>query len=378
MDRTLRACLVATILVSACGGDSGSEGTPDGGGTGGGPDAAPIGTGIDAPPLQWTFIEIEGSRCMNDTATGIGVNINPDSRELLVYLEGGGACFNQFTCQGVAHQDGFGEATFNQIANDFGSRGLFNRNAETNPFRDHSYVFVPYCTGDIHAGSAEQGFGGRVQVGYLNMGLYLDRLVPAFQGATSVVLAGSSAGGFGALYNFDRVQEAFGDIPVSLVDDSGPPMSTDYLTACLQDLVWDTWDLEASIPADCTDCTTEAGGLVNSMGFLADKYPDNRFGLISSLEDGTIRLFYGMGYPSCANPQVPMDAAAFTAGLDELADEILAPHENFRVFYLEGGLHVWLFDEPLSSVEVDGTTLDTWLRALITGEGTFENVRPAQ
>ena len=28
-----------------------------------------------------------------------------------------------------------------------------DRARATNPFRDASYVFVPYCTGDLHAGS---------------------------------------------------------------------------------------------------------------------------------------------------------------------------------------------------------------------------------
>ncbi len=30
---------------------------------------------------------------------------------------------------------------------------LFDRGDGDNPFADASYVFVPYCTGDLHAGS---------------------------------------------------------------------------------------------------------------------------------------------------------------------------------------------------------------------------------
>ena len=38
-----------------------------------------------------------------------------------------------------------------------------------------------------------------------------------------VLLSGSSSGGFGSIYNFDQVQEAFLGVKVNLLDDSGIP-----------------------------------------------------------------------------------------------------------------------------------------------------------
>src|SRR5206468_3191319 len=77
---------------------------------------------------------------------------------------------------------------------------FFDRHDDTNPFRNDSFTFVPYCTGDVHAGSKpDANYGGRIthHVGYQNMTAYLTRLVPTFSSASRVILSGSSAGGFG-------------------------------------------------------------------------------------------------------------------------------------------------------------------------------------
>lgn len=358
---------------------TGEPGSADGGGSGpGAVDAAPADARqIDGEPLTWTWIDVPGATCMNDTATGLGINLNPGSNKLMIYLEGGGACFNAFTCSGVAHQDGFNANHLAQFASDYGDNGVFNREDGDNPFKDWNMVFIPYCTGDIFAGSNPDGFGGRNQVGFDNMGAYLDLLVPAFADADHVVLTGSSAGGFGAMYNFPRAQEAFGDTPVTLLNDSGPPMSDDYMTPCLQQQVRDLWNLDATLPQDCADCfNDDGGGLINAVRYAADKYPDRRFGLISSTTDGVIRLFYGWGYPNCSNPQVPMPADVFRAGLAQLRDEVLAPYPNFRVYTIESGLHVWLLENPLGTTNVTGVSLTDWIREMIDGNEDWQNVVP--
>ncbi len=373
----LLSAWVGAAGIAGCGGGSETADTgvpaPDAG-----PAADVFGGGppIEAPDDTWTWVPFPDSRCMDGSTTGIGVNWNSASDKLMIYLEGGGACYNTFTCSGVAHQDGFDEADLAAVIADYGDQGVFTRANPDNPFHDWNMVFVPYCTGDIHAGNAPSGVGGRVQVGYANMGFYLERLVPTFAQASHVVLTGSSAGGFGAAYNYDRVQTAFGGVPVELLDDSGPTLSDTYLTPCLQDLVRSSWNLDDTLPPDCPNCTTQEGGLINLVTFVADKYPQRRFGLISSLGDGTIRLFYGFGYPSCDAPTVPMPVQPFTDGLNELADVYLAGHDNSRVYYIDSQLHVWLLNNPLGDTVVSGTTITDWIRALIDGGSGWTNVRP--
>jgi len=191
------------------------------------------------------------------------------------------------------------------------------------------------------------------------------------------VLSGSSAGGFGALYNFHRVQQAFGATPVTLLDDSGPPMSDDYLTPCLQAQVRELWNLDASLPEDCTACRAgNGGGLVNAATYLAETYPDRRFGLISSTRDGVLRLFYGWGYPDCDNPSGLMPEQVFADGLAQLRDQVLAPYDNFRVYTIESGVHVWLLDTTMGVTTSGGTVLTDWVRALVNGSSGWGDVVP--
>jgi hypothetical protein len=378
MRQLAQLLLTITIAVAtACGGgggDDGDDATVDGP-PGGGVDAFGSGPPIEAPAMTWTFVDFPESRCMNDTPTGIGVNLNPDSRDVVIYLEGGGACFNSFTCPSVAHQNGFNASTMASVASQYGSLGLFDRNDQANPFRDWNFVFVPYCTGDIHAGANPAGLGGRVMVGYTNMGHYLQRLSPTFADADNVVLTGSSAGGFGAAYNYDRVAQAFGSRRVYLLDDSGPPLSDTYLSPCLQQLLRDTWALDDTLPPDCTECRqADGGGLVNLATHVATKYPDRRAGLVTSNRDGVIRSFYGFGYPTCSSI-APMPENIFSQGIDELVGTILAPHQNFRGYVLDSGVHVWLFD-PLGGTTSAGVTLSAWIEDMLDPASSWASVTP--
>src|SRR5690606_5667790 len=101
----------------------------------------------------------------------------------------------------------------------------FDVDADKNPVGDWSFVFVPYCTGDVHAGDrADQAVpdvGGAQQfVGYRNVAAYLERIVPTWSGVGHVLVTGESAGGFGAAFNYDRIADAFPGTRVTLLDDS--------------------------------------------------------------------------------------------------------------------------------------------------------------
>ena len=130
--------------------------------------AEPITAGdpITAEALTWTWVGFENAVCMDGSSTGIGVSINPESDRLLIVLEGGGACFDPVSCAGVANQDGYGETKFTRDTTGVLSRGIFDRDDETNPFRDFSFVYVPYCTGDVHGGVNPEGPGGRLHLGH--------------------------------------------------------------------------------------------------------------------------------------------------------------------------------------------------------------------
>src|SRR5689334_1478998 len=132
--------------ASSAGGAGGSGGT-GGAGAGGGSTGKPI----DAPANQWTWVPFDDAFCADGTTTGIGINPGADkSGRLLIYLEGGGACWDEATCYTLKtaanFADGYGADKFASDAKGLDG-SLFDRNDPENVFKDDSFVYVPYCTG---------------------------------------------------------------------------------------------------------------------------------------------------------------------------------------------------------------------------------------
>lgn len=81
--------------------------------------------------------------------------------KLLMYYQGGGACWDQVTCGGTVYTPAVCDTTVNTSGSDnpndpdnhYGFGDLSN---PLNPFKDWNIVFVSYCSCDIHYGDAEQ------------------------------------------------------------------------------------------------------------------------------------------------------------------------------------------------------------------------------
>lgn len=346
-------------------------------------DAGTIPTGpIAAPADTWTWVDFPSSRCIDGSPTGIGVNLHPGATKAIILLMGGNACFNQASCFTTANLDGYGATKFANEVGQLSSTPLFDRSSNSNIFADYHYVYVPYCTGDVHAGNNPNGsVAGSAYsfTGYDNIGAYLERLVPTFEGVTDVVLSGVSAGGFGAMLNFERVQTAFGeDVRVTLVDDSGPPMASDFVSACLQAHFRSVWGFDGGVLASCADCLASPDGSFVEPYFdhLMTLYPDRTFTVLSSDGDQVIRAFWGFGQNECRNlndflpPAYP--ASLYRQGLEDFRDDVAMGFDNVGLFMKTNSTrHVWLSPDPIWDITQDGVNLSTWLEAAIADSPTW-------
>lgn len=346
------------------------------------PPAIEFGEAITADPNVWTYVPFEGSSCMNQTSFGIGVNLNPDSDNVVVYFQGGNLCFDFLSCIVVANPDGFSAATLNPSVNAL-NNGIFARDDAANPVADWNFVFVPYCSGDLHAGNIRDSYRGNDYLGYSNTTQFLGRIVPTFESSNKVLITGSSAGGFGAMANFGQAVDAWGSrgsaAKLYLLDDAGPPMTTTYMPACFQNNVRTTFGIN-SIPLfdDCPECTdTEGGGLVNVLPFWAERYPDLRMAMLSSTGDSVIRNFYSYGNSPMCNRPTNQPAEDYEAGLIEARDEILSGNDNFKYFLKRGEFHTFLgarFDSDRATVS--GTTLSDFLSEFLNDDPSWDHVGP--
>lgn len=368
------AVTLSSLVLAGCGDDSAAPAdmTGAGGGAGGGGAGGAGGTGgveapgepITAPNETWTWVPFEDALCGNGEPTGIGVNLTDKSKDVAIFMMGGGACWNEANCYtfpSATHiESGYQEAAFQDDAAGFLTSSIFDRNDPENPLRDHSLVFVPYCTGDVHAGTRVADYGGKPtsHVGFRNMTEYLKRLVPTFPDAERIILSGSSAGGFGAGINWFRVVDAFPGARVDLIDDSGTPLSADYLSPARQAEWTAAWGLDASLPRDCAECAT---GLDALFTYHGSKITNQRAALLSYTRDQIISFFY----------QITVDE--FEQGLGEMTAARLDGQPSFRYFYKEGEDHVLLGDPEISQ---NGVVLKQWLRQMVEDDPAWENVKP--
>jgi len=364
--------LVAVALLVACGPGTRPELTPTPTPT---PTPAPTprptptpGAAIAAPNETWTWVGFPDSTCGNGVATGIGVNLTSRTTDVFVYFAGGGACWDETTCfvvKAAANLDsGYVEASF--ASDSVKAETGFSRTDAANPWKDMSFVYVPYCTGDLHAGDNVKTYspaGGPVQVHHVggrNVDAFLARLMPTFPGARRIFVAGSSAGGYAAQILYDRFAAAFPAAEVHALADGAQlvPTPDPQRYAAFQA----TWKL--SLPPGCAACSTDPRAIASN---LVASHPSRRFGLLANLDDPVLRPF--LAYNPFA-PDPAFEAATRAAlGIYEVA--------NARHFALVASGHTMLRGLSTTVGPAPGNvTLSSWLKSWVDGGAGWTSVGP--
>jgi hypothetical protein len=359
----------AGLLASGCAtADEGGEGDADNaaaGDNGPAPAAAalranvnPVTQQISAADRAWSFVDVPESRCANGEPTGFGINPASGSDELIVYFQGGGACWNLATC-GVGTASNLRQG---YTASDFDSDGirdwaLFNRADAATPFRAMNQVIVPYCTGDVHAGTRAANYGLLTiqHRGAQNVEAMLTRIKATFPGLRRIIMVGTSAGGFGAQLNYPRFVAAYPSAQLDVVADSAQLLAP---RGGLSGEWAASWGLV--IPGECVGCIEQFPKYV---GYLATKYPTSRFGLFASLRDVVLTPFFNFG----------INAQAFR---DDTAALLLQQYDPFpRARYLaRSGLRHGYLSGVREVTSRENIESFAFLRAFVAG--TAVNKRP--
>lgn len=410
--------VVLSFALCACGGLPGPGPGPvvDGGADAGRPDAGSLDAGLvtDAGPLDvdggWSWVAVPGSQCASGSTTGFGYSPG-DGETLLVFLQGGGACWNNGTCRPSVFRWGpvcnYGEnnvclwdaeggtkplAAHVAEADPFPVDGggafpgeialvaqnlLFARRAE-NPLAAATQVYVPYCTGDLHDGNATRTYSTKADLfaqpvqhqhhfaGAQNMTLFLAELRARHPNVKTIYLTGVSGGGYGASLNFERVRHAFPEATVHLLADSSPMLSTPH---------WEAWrnEMNLELPATCSECDA---GLPQTMKYMMESAPQSRLALLVFTGDETITRFFFAGNDTAS--WLTPNTAAYSAAVGELRP-IYDAHPNAAYFALGGSSHVMIngygvvqSDGGITAPATtpDGGSLKAWIDRWIDG-GTF-------
>ncbi len=144
------------------------------------------------------------------------------ANKVFIQFYGGGVSINEYTAARgglVDKEHGFYSDTL-----DTKTAGLvqvltaltFGAPVEENPFKDWTYIVIPYATGDFHTGTGDfpyTGLDGKRHVlhhrGYTNWNEILQRVIPYLETPDALVITGFSAGGFATALVSDAVIDYF-------------------------------------------------------------------------------------------------------------------------------------------------------------------------
>jgi Pectinacetylesterase len=125
-----------------------------------------------------------------------------DPTKVVLFLDGGGACYDAETCA-FTGLGASGEENYDwKITDDPATEGgIFDFGRADNPFRDYSFISVPSCTGDAHLGDVTRKYSPELTVehnGFVNGTTALDYLADNYPDAAQVVVVGKSVGSIAA------------------------------------------------------------------------------------------------------------------------------------------------------------------------------------
>jgi hypothetical protein len=242
---------------------------------------------------------------------------------------------------------------------------FFDRESDTNPLADAHHVFIPYCTGDAHAGDSVRELQGLLPwnngtfyfKGQSNLVADLAHIVPSFPGVERVVLSGASAGGFGAGLNWPLVTQAFGpSIRVDLIDDSGPPLQPN-------DGIWSKWieTWNVTLPEGCEGCEDSVLAVVDYL--RAHMLTQGQMALLSNARDAIISTFFQLS---------PFVFEERLYGVLEVLDQEPAAH----YFVIDGAGHTLTVFGTQGYEAGSGVKLTDWLIDFLADEPELKSLSP--
>ncbi len=318
------------------------------------------------------FFDAPGMKCADGTQSYFTITPRKNARNVLIYLHGGGACWNKASCE-----KGLAQPLTRVVANtDWNTgEGIFNRQEPKNPFREgYDIVTIPYCTGDVFTGNRTINYGTdsdpyvMQHYGFANVLIALAQVQKFYPFPEKVALVGESAGGMGTLYHAKSIDQFFPGAKKYVLDDCGVPFEPPYIAEKKYIEVMKNWGADNTFPYGKLESLRK-----NNFGTILDMnreyLPDTRFGLIGAYSD-YVMTFFALSVGS---------QSAFTAVRNTLihaADTHLKDSSISRVFYVNSQDHTYVH-RSIGNINSDGANLGDWLTAMFTDQqNEWTNVRP--
>jgi hypothetical protein len=240
-------------------------------------------------------IKIPGAKCGNGADYEVFVSkLNDD--KLMVEFMGGGACWDRLSCFELPR-------TWIRPIPNIHIFSTLTSSGEDNPYSEHSMLYFPYCTGDVHIGNHVATYGGKTVYhnGKNNIILALkyltEKKIIDFKSFRDVTIWGASAGAIAALIYAKKLDDylASGAKKTLIADSPGLHFGKKF---------WNKFPEETKKDYDVAFRSVNLKVDFND-GFVAKKfrpvleiYRDWNVGILISTRDSIMSLLFGDISPS--------------------------------------------------------------------------------
>ncbi len=290
--------------------------------------------------------------------------------KLVMYYMGGGACWNNLTC-------GVPTCTTSPPSDLDGlSTGFADFDNPANPFRDWHYVFVSYCTCDVHFGDATQEYIGFEDITVEHKGFHNAKVAERwarehFLNPEEVFVTGSSAGAYGAWFNAPLLHDVWPASQVHVLADAGNGVITEDF---LQN-EFSNWNFVANLPdiPGVVESITEGNGMPGYTEAVASYFPDANWAHYSTMFDGGTGGQTGF-FNIMLNDGNPLAGAVWWEASCQFGDTALAQSldiydtvpSNYRYYFGTGSRHtMWGNDKVYDDTTGNVPPVVSWIEGML-------------
>ncbi|MCC6847241.1 MAG: hypothetical protein IT294_01980 [Deltaproteobacteria bacterium] len=304
--------------------------------------------------------------------------------KLVVYYQGGGACWDYNTCVFVGTFDKEVDPGSWDNPNNIGT-GFGDLTNANNPFKDWNIVFVPYCTGDIHFGDSLPSYGGTPirHKGWHNARTAEKWAREHFVAPEEIFVTGSSAGAYGAFFNAPLHHDVWPDSKFSILGDAG----NGIITPSFLQNEFNQWNFVAHLPTNIpgvAEAITGGVGIPAYTEAVADYYPNTAWGHYTTSYDGGTggqTGFYNvmlnlhplviLNWPSWWNASCAWNGVMRSQAIATAA----AAPSNYRYYIGTGSRHtMWGDDKVYTDTSGNVPTIVDWINAMRGRTPAWTNV----
>lgn len=346
--------LLTTLLLCAC-----SDSTPEA--------SPPVAiANLDGLEPGWNVIEPEGDTVCSD-GSPYRFYVRPGaSDKLMVFFQGGGACWTGGSC------DPDLEPSYRINLDEVDPakyHGIFLFDHPVNPLKDHSVIFAPYCTADVHIGDSvtnyeapqtEEHAAHPVAIqhrGYINVDAVLDWTFAHFLKPSEIFVTGSSAGSIPSPYYAMHIGEHYPEARIAQLGDGSGGYRLNGEQTRPQDK-WGTLSRLRQLP-EFESLRSEDFNYEILYIAAAKRHPDATFSKYDTAEDVVQKRFLAIEGNS---PDSLL--SLIEANQADIKNEVA----NFHSYIAGGDLHTILGRPEFYTYQVNGTSFRDWLASLVNGE----------